>query len=409
MKALGVLYHAPTDKFQFFAPTRPKVWTMRTLSSFVMQLFDPLELLSPVVQKGRRLVQLLWRLKCKWDEPLLGPWARAADSYATMLLAVHELHISRCIRSPLAVVGWEIACFVDASSHTMAGCLYHRTLYAGGVITAHLICSKMKLVPVRKQESIPRAETQAGLIGVKLAFDLATAYHFDMRKVSFFSDSTTLLWWLRTTSPMSIFVANRICQILDRTQLSQWLHVSTQENPADIPTRGAMPRNLNKSKLWWEGPQFLQRPRSEWPSQPNIFPTPEAWEEETSVREIVSNLTFLTIEGQSPKFEPEGRRLAELVGRYSSLRRGIKIVALVWSFVDLLLGSRKDPQLSERSRIIEMKLICRDQLETFPDPDCGPEGLRESPTFYGATAPIFGHEWGAQEQFQTPNSETSRS
>ena len=168
-----------------------------------MQLFDPLELLSPVVQKGRHLVQLLWRLKCKWDEPLFGPWAQAANLYATMLLAVHELHISRCIRGPLAVAGWEIACFMDASSHTMAGCLYHRTLYAGGVITTHLICSKMKLVPVRKQESIPRAETQAGLIGVKLAFDLATAYGFDMRK------------------------------ILDRTQLSQWLHVSTKENPTE--------------------------------------------------------------------------------------------------------------------------------------------------------------------------------
>ena len=180
------------------------------------------------------------------------------------------------------------------------------TLRGGGAITTHLICSKMKLVLVRKQESIPRAQTQAGLIGVKLAFDLATAYGFDMRKVSFFSDSTALLWWLRTSSPMSIFVANRVCQILDRTQLSQWLHVSTQENPADIPTRGATPKGLKKSQLWWEGPSFLQQPRSEWPSQPNIFPTPEALEEETSVREIVSNLTFFAIEGHGPKFEPKG-------------------------------------------------------------------------------------------------------
>ena len=258
VKTLGVLYHATTDQFQFFPPGPPEVWTMRTLASYVMQLFDPLELLSPVVQKGRRLVQFLWRLKCKWDDLLEGPWAQAADAYARMLAKVHELHVQRCIRGPLSVAGWEIVCFVDASSHTMAGCLYQRTLYAGGVIAAQLICSKMKLVPVRKQESIPRVETQAGVIGVKLAFDLATAYGFDMDKVTFFSDSTTLLWWLRTTRPMTVYVANRVCQILDRTQLAQWQHVSTEENPADIPTRGATPLALKKSQLWWEGPKFLK-------------------------------------------------------------------------------------------------------------------------------------------------------
>ena len=249
VKTLGILYHAPTDRIQFFAPRTPEVWTMRTLASYVMQLFDPLELLSPIVQKGRRLTQLLWRMKCKWDDPLTGKFARAASSYAQMLATVHELHIQRCLRGPLDVAGWEIICFVDASSHTMAGCLYQQTLYVGGTISSQLICSKMKLVPVKKQESIPRVETQAGVIGVRLAFDLATAYRFSNDKVTFFTDSTTVLWWLRTTNPLSIFLANRICQILDRTSLDQWKHVRTNENPADIPTRGATPTVLKNSAL----------------------------------------------------------------------------------------------------------------------------------------------------------------
>ena len=268
VKALGVLYHAVVDQFQFFAPVPPERWTMRTLSSFVMQLFDPLELLSPVVQRGRRLVQLLWRLECKWDEPLPEEMKQVAQKYAKMLEGLHTIHINRCLRHPLALVGWEILCFTDASSHTMAACLYQRTLYANGSISCTLICSKMRLVPIRKQESVPRAETQAGVIGVKLAVDLAIAYGIDMRKLSFFSDSTTLLWWLRTTKPLSIFVANRVCQILDRTKVQQWNHVTTHENPADIPTRGESPEGLKNSNLWWEGPAFASRPRAEWPRQP---------------------------------------------------------------------------------------------------------------------------------------------
>ena len=93
---------------------------------------------------------------------------------------------------------------------------------------------------------------------MKLAFNLATAYGFDMHKVTLFSDLTTLLWWLRTTRPMTVYVANRVCQILDWTRLTQWQHVSTEENPADIPTRSATPLMLKKSELWWEGPKFLK-------------------------------------------------------------------------------------------------------------------------------------------------------
>ena len=365
MKALGVLYHATTDKLQFFAFKTPAVWTMRTLASYVMQLFDPLELLSLVVQKGRRLTQLLWWLKCKWDEPLDESLARAADAYARMLAGVHALHIRRCIRSPLDVVGWEIACFVDASSHTMAACLYQRTIYLGGSITSHLICSKMKLVPVKKPESIPRAETQAGVIGVKLAFDLATAYQFDMRKVIFFSDLTTLLWWLRTTNPMSIFVANRVCQILDRTQLKQWHHVSTNENPADLPTRGATPVMLGKSALWWNGPKFLSELRSRWPKQPDIFPTLEAEQEEASLREIVASLSFIAVEEPGAKFQLGGEKLAALMGHYGSLRKGLRIAALVWVFTSRMLDRSSSLQLAERETGLEMKLICYDQEKTF--------------------------------------------
>ena len=84
------------------------------------------------------------------------------------------------------------------------------------------------------------------------------------------------------------------------------------------------------------------------------------------MREIISNLTFFAIEGSSPKFEPEKRRLAELVGRYSSLRKGIRIVALVWAFIDLIVSGSGTPQLKERMKVLEMKLVCHDQLATFP-------------------------------------------
>ena len=298
-------------------------------------------------------------------KPLQGELKHAADKYAKMLETLHTIHINRCLRHPLSLAGWEILCFVDASSHTMAACLYQRTLYTNGSITSTLICSKMRLVPVKKQESIPRAETQAGVIGVKLAFNLAVAYDLDMRKITFFSDSTTLLWWLRTNKPLTIFVANRICQILDRTTIEQWNHVSTQENPADIPTRGDSPAGLKDSTLWWEGPPFASLPRARWPDQPDIFSSAESEVEELSIKEIVTGLAFFTLE--SSKIVPSADRVAAIVGRTSSISKGLGVVTLVWEFLERILKLPVSMSRQAKNDWLELQLVAYDQGNTFKD------------------------------------------
>ena len=185
-----------------------------------------------------------------------------------------------------------------------------------------------------------------------------------MKQVTFFSDSTTLLWWLRTTSPLSIYVANRVCQILDHTELWQWRHVRTNENPADIPTRGSNPTALRESKLWWKGPPFLRQPRKMCPVQPYIFPTLEANQEEDSLREIISNLSFLTSERDKPRYEPAGAGLASLVDRYESLNNGIRIATRVWAFLCLRLRVGSYPP-AHLKKLIQLRLVCYDQSKTL--------------------------------------------
>ena len=55
------------------------------------------------------------------------------------------------------------------------------------------------------------------------------------------------------------FVANRIGEIQMFTEPSQWQHVFTEENPADLCTRGATPSELADSPLWWNGPDWLTK------------------------------------------------------------------------------------------------------------------------------------------------------
>ena len=53
-----------------------------------------------------------------------------------------------------------------------------------------------------------------------------------------------------------IFVANRVCEILEFTSVDQWNHVAAKDNPADAGTRGLSAEILQLSS-WHNGPHFL--------------------------------------------------------------------------------------------------------------------------------------------------------
>ena len=66
-----------------------------------------------------------------------------------------------------------------------------------------------------------------------------------------------------------MFVANRVAETLDTTDVSQWKRVSGMNNPADIGTRAINIEELKRSE-WLIGPAWLRRPKSKWPEHVNL-------------------------------------------------------------------------------------------------------------------------------------------
>ena len=93
--------------------------------------------------------------------------------------------------------------------------------------------------------------------------EVCVAYRIDLNSVQY---STMVLWWLRSTKALPVFVANRVTKILDASEVSQWKHVRTEDNAADLPTQGLTPGDLMKEELWWHGPPSLLVNENEWPS-----------------------------------------------------------------------------------------------------------------------------------------------
>lgn len=84
------------------------------------------------------------------------------------------------------------------------------------------VCGKTKVAP-KKLLSIPRVELSAAVLGVRLCSLILDLHKLPITKQVFWSDSKTVLHWLRTDPRRhKEFVAFRIAEILESTQPKQW-------------------------------------------------------------------------------------------------------------------------------------------------------------------------------------------
>ncbi|XP_072375607.1 uncharacterized protein [Diabrotica undecimpunctata] len=73
-------------------------------------------------------------------------------------------------------------------------------------------------------------------------------------------------------SDVQVFVGNRISQIQELTDPKEWRHMRTDQNPADIVSRGIFPSKLVDCQRWWCGPDWLGLDEQKWPkSVPEQF------------------------------------------------------------------------------------------------------------------------------------------
>ena len=134
-----------------------------------------------------------------------------------------------------------------------------------GTITSRLIASKTKVAAL-SSVSIPHLELMGAMLGLKLTQVIAKSLGIDMNRVTFWTDSCNVLWWILGHScKYKSFVANHIGEIQGVTKPGQWRHVPTHENLADYVTHGLDITAMTSCQHWWEEPSFLQQPEFAWP------------------------------------------------------------------------------------------------------------------------------------------------
>ena len=307
--------------------------TKREYLQKIASFWDPIGVRSPLICKGKIIMQKIWQQGSNWDDLLTEELKREIEEFkkATVITIV----IPRFFGIPFI-----LHIFVDASESAYAAVAY--VISGKG---SFFLLSKTRVKPV-KVVTLPRMELLGAVLGSRLLTFIKEEVFKSGIETYLWTDATIALGWIESSSARyKPFVGNRIAEIqrATSTHSAKWMWVPGDQNPADIPSRGIWPLDEKQTKLWTEGPEFLKT--GDWPDQP-IMEKPEL-----EKRKVAVNVTQVC----EPIID---------IKRFSSMEKLLRVTMYVIRFGCPLAG-RNVSVVQQRKRALA-KLISQEQKIYFP-------------------------------------------
>lgn len=272
---LGMKWIPRDDEFTFVVhhDQNIELLTKRAILSIISRLFDPIGLAAAVITKAKLLVQELWKSKLNWDEPVSETITAHWNSLWSSIGALNNVRIPRWVKTQ-PNSSMQLHGFADSSGSAYGCCVYLRSELNVNKFESHLIFAKSKVAPI-KAVTIPRLELAAAQLLSQTITFVRRAMELENIPYFLWTDSTIALQWIRKEPhELKLFVANRVRAIQSETKRENWFHVRTDQNPADLISRGVSPEKIVDNKLWWHGPWWLSKPQVQWPKSLDVKSLP---------------------------------------------------------------------------------------------------------------------------------------
>ena len=153
--------------------------------------------------------------------------------------------------------------------------------------------------------------------------------------VFLWSDSQIVLYWILNQRKLKPFVASRIQEFNNSVSASSWRYCPTQDNPADLLTRGITYKAFAQCKLWKCGPSWISN-RKHWPEWNSAVTL--------NIQVDTDELTEVTEPPAKPPLEMPGLHQIMHITNYSSLLKLLHVSAYILRF----LMNSKQTDVSQR-------------------------------------------------------------
>ena len=127
-----------------------------------------------------------------------------------------------------------------------------------------------------------------------------------VEEVLYVTDSTIVLYWItQDNRPLQASIRNSVIQINRLSVTSQWFHVETDNNVADIGTRPVTVDDIKSNSSWQNGMDWMVKPREDFPLKTAADITLTNKEKVTALKEIktpeLASVAFMSVETPTAK------------------------------------------------------------------------------------------------------------
>jgi hypothetical protein len=314
-KLLGLKWDKITDTISVEFPTSTSATTKRELLASLARIYDPLCLASPITLQGKLVFRDVCDSKIGWDhdlpQHLQKRWLKFEKSLP------ERINVPR----PLApyhqpVESSELHVFGDASTEGVGTVVYSVVRQSGGVKTS-LVAAKSRLA--KKNLTVPRLELVSAHMSANLVMNVKKALvELPTPEIIGWLDSTVALHWLLGNGQYKQFVTNRVRKIREHADI-KWRYVPTDENPADIASRGGQ----ITGSTWLTGPEWLADD-DRWPENRVVEKSAASEVEAKAMKEVLGL-------AQEQDQASENNPFENLLKRYDLLR-ALRVQAWVCRF-----------------------------------------------------------------------------
>ena len=279
-KLLGLNWNKGTDRVAVNVQATDDVPpTKRGILHKIATIYDPLGFVAPLTLEGKVLYRDACDAHIAWDAELPNDLRQKWLKW--------EAGLPDTVTAPRSLVNYQekihsidLHTFGDASGKGVAASVYAVVRQNSGT-SKGLVAAKARLA--KRDLSIPRLELVSGHMATNLVDNVKEALTgFPVQNVYGWLDSTVALHWIRGGGEYKQFVHNRVQKIKCKEYIT-WRHVASQDNPADLGSRGGNVKEENEQ--WWYGPKWLEYPQ-QWPPDLVTSATEETRAETKATKEL---------------------------------------------------------------------------------------------------------------------------